>query len=483
MSNQCPIYGSPIDDFTYMNVVRAISRGYTLRRLLNVRLRRGRGYHEIVKRRRAKQLRRGRIRRTCLKLAYQIPLAILAALGIVVIIMHSGDRRLFTKVEIASAGSGYNLTSFEARHLPAKWIHRIYSALPWTDIDENTRRAHLDRFQNLARELRSARNDLKSALARGDALAVSVAQSHVTSLLQERNAIRDAAEELLESAISTELTALGLNKNGDFIWPPVDLRIDDTPHVLVTSPRDVIQRDSVRILKPDLTEDVKERMETQIFDTADLSAVVLPTGGLASFPNLVPSDYSLQALLEVSAHEWLHAYLIFHPLGRSYWSGGDMTSLNETLANLVGKEIGRTVYNQITGENVETLEPPYMPEHVQEDPDTPSKFDVQEFLHETRHRTDELLERGEIEEAEAYMESRRLELVENGHNIRKLNQAYFAFHGLYADGPSSTSPLARQIWELRQQSTHAGDLVKTLQTISNYEEFLALLDERSIARE
>ncbi len=467
-----------------MAIFRSIFRDHNLRRLRNIRAKRGRNYHDIVKRRRAKQLRRGRIRRTCLKLAYQIPLAVLAALGIVVIIMHSGDRRLLTKVEIAAAGHGYNLTSFEVRHFPAKWAHRVYSALPWTDVNEEDRQAHLDRYQDLARELRSARNDLKSAQARGDNAAASVAQSHVDSLIQERNRIRDAVEELLEAAISTELISLGLNKNGDFIWPPVDFRIDDTPHVLVTSPRNVIERDSVRILKPHLTESDKERMETQIFNSADLSAVVLPTGGLASFPNLVPSDYSLQALLEVSAHEWLHAYLLFHPLGRSYWSGGDMTSLNETLANLVGNEIGRTVYNQITGENVETLEPPYIPDHDDKDSeDEDERFDVREFLHETRHRTDELLEQGEIEDAEAYMENRRLELVENGHNIRKINQAYFAFHGLYADGPASTSPLARQIWELRQQSTDAGHLVKTLQTISNYDEFLTLLDERSIARE
>ena len=464
-----------------MKLIRNIARGYNLR---SIRLQRGRNYHDIVKRRRAKQLRRGRMRRTCLKLAYQIPLAILVALGIVVIIMHSGDRRILTKVELAAAGSGYNLTSFEVRHFPAKWMHRIYSALPWTEIDESQRQAHLDRYQDLAHELRIARNELKTALARGDASATSVAQSHVNELLQERNRIRDAVEELLEAQISTELIALNLNKNGDFIWPPVDFRIDDTPHVLVTSPRHVIQRDSVRILKPDLTEADKERIETQVFNTADLSTIILPTGGLASFPNLVPSDYSLLPLLEVSAHEWLHAYLLFQPLGRAYWSNGDMTSLNETLANLFGKEIGRTVYNRLTGENIPTLEPPYIPSRDEDDTNNdPDKFDFREFMHETRRHTDELLEQGKIDEAETYMEDRRSELVENGHNIRKINQAYFAFHGLYADGPSSTSPLARQIWELRQQSTDAGHLVKTLQTISNYDEFLALLDERGIARD
>ena len=290
-------------------------------------------------------------------------------------------------------------------------------------------------------------------------------------------------EELLESALSAELISLGLHQDGEFIWPPVDFRIDDTPHVLVTSPRHVIERDSVRILKPDLIEDEKLKIENEVFHNANLSAIVLPTGGLASYPNLVPSDYSLLPLLEVSAHEWLHAYLIFHPLGRAYWSNGDMTSLNETLANLAGKEIGRTVYNQLTGEDIETLEPPYIPKHNgEESEDDVEEFDFREFMHETRHRTDELLEEARIEEAEAYMEDQRRILVENGHNIRKLNQAFFAFHGLYADGPASTSPLARQMWDLRQQSADAGELIKILQTVSNYDDFLALLDTRGIDR-
>ena len=465
-----------------MSPIRNIFRAYRSHRLRNLRLRQRRNYHQIVRQRRLKQVRRGRVRRTCVRLTYQIPIAFLAALGFVVIIMHSGDRRLLTPVEIATAGYGYNLTSFEAGHLPAKWLHRVYSALPWTDVDKEMRESHLERYRELSGELRKARNEHKSVLALVDGPAASVAEANVQTLLRERNSIRDSVEELLESAISTELISLGLHQDGEFIWPPVDFRIDDTPHVLVTSPRDVIKRDSVRILRPDLTEFDKLRMEDEILENADLSAVVLTTGGLASYPNLVPSDYALLPLLEVSAHEWLHAYLIFHPLGRGYWSGGDMTSLNETLANLAGKEIGRTVYNQLTGEDIETLEPPYIPRDENESEEEPDEFDLREFMHDTRLRTDELLELGNIEEAEAYMEERRKALVENGHNVRKLNQAYFAFHGLYADGPASTSQLARQMWELREQVDDAGDLVKALQTVSNYEDFLSLLDERGIER-
>ena len=424
-------------------------------------------------------MRRGRVKRTCLRLAYQIPLSILIALGFVVIIMHSGDRRVLQPEEIAAAGFGYNLTLFEVKHLPAKWIHRTYSALPWVDISPESRNAHLERYPNLARELRSARDDLRSALAKGDAAASAVAEVRTDELLAERNEIRDSLEELLESAISSELIRLGLHQDGEFIWPPVDFRIDDTPHVLVTSPRDAIRRDSVRLLEPELTEDDKQQIEDDVLDLANLSAVVLPTGGLASYPNVVPSDYGLLSLLEVSAHEWLHAYLIFQPLGRAYWSNSDMTSLNETLANRFGQEVGRTVYNRLTGENVPTLEPPYVP-HDDDDAVEPDRFDPRRFLHETRRRAEEMLSAGKIEDAERYMEERRQVLVENGHNIRKINQAYFAFHGTYADSPSSTSPLARQIWELRQNTSDVGDLVKLLQTISEYSNFQKMLNAYSI---
>lgn len=463
-----------------MSPFRNPTRWLTLRRLRDIRSRSGRSYHEIVRRRRQRQARRGRIRRTCIRLTYQIPISILLALGFVVIIMQPGDRRLLEPEEIATAGFGYNLTSFEIVNLPAKWAHRIYSSLPWVEIDNQTRNARLDRYPDLARELRKARDGLKLALAQNDQIAVSIHQTHIDNLIAERNQIRDSVEELLESAISTELIKLGLHQDGEFIWPPVDFRIDDTPHILVTSPRDKIERDSVRLLQPDLTEQDKLQMETEVLERADLSAVVLPTGGLASYPNLVPSDYSLQSLLEVSAHEWLHAYLIFHPLGRAYWSNGDMTSLNETLANLFGKEVGRTVYNQLTGENVPTLEPPYIPDHEKDDPGKEETFDPREFLHETRHEAEELLSGGKIDEAEIYMESRRQTLVENGHNIRKINQAYFAFHGTYADSPSSTSPLARQIYQLRLMSPNPGHLVKTLQTISNYNDFQTLISNHGI---
>ena len=67
-----------------------------------------------------------------------------------------------------------------------------------------------------------------------------------------------------------------------------------------------------------------------------------------------------------------------------------------------------------------------------------------------RKEADSLLLQGKMEEAERYMEEQRLYINSNGFNIRKLNQAYFAFHGTY---PSiSVNPLTEKVKDIREKS-------------------------------
>jgi predicted transcriptional regulator len=66
---------------------------------------------------------------------------------------------------------------------------------------------------------------------------------------------------------------------------------------------------------------------------------------------------------------------------------------------------------------------------------------------------DQLLEEGKVEAAEAYMEERRRYFVANGCRIRRLNEAYFAFHGAYASAPGAAGkdpigPAVRLAWSL-----------------------------------
>jgi hypothetical protein len=395
-----------------------------------------------------------------------------------------GDSLNYTAAESASVSHRYALLSFEVSNLPDKWLHRIYMALPWTDSPEERMKAQLARYETLVAELRSANFELLQATSTAieDRALVEERQAKVDALLKERDGLKDGVEEYLESSISGTLRENGLNVSGRFIWPPVDFRLDNPPSVLIISPRDRISRVETILIDPDIPAEDMERIESKLKEENNLSAVVLRTGGLASYPTVIPSDRDLLPLLEVASHEWLHAYLFFHPLGRSFWSGGEMVTINETLANLFGDEIGGETWAKLTGNPVPVRQPPASPDDpVVEpvDPD-PSQFDFSKFMRETRLRADELLASGDIDGAEAWMEERRLELQTHGYVIRKINQAYFAFTGSYADSPGSVSPVARQIWDLRQREDSMGDLVEALQGISTYSQFEALLDEHGI---
>jgi len=169
--------------------------------------------------------------------------------------------------------------------------------------------------------------------------------------------------------------------------------------------------------------------------------------------------------------------------------------VNETLADIFGREVGLRAYSDITGEKFvaptrpETafrkLTPPESPDGAGAPGDAaaPDVFSFNRFMAETRTRTDELLAGGFITGAETYMESRRLELLDRGYRIRKINQAYFAFNGTYAESPSSTSPIARYLWDLREQVATVGELVKLLRPLGTYKEFEELLVDRGIELE
>jgi hypothetical protein len=194
-------------------------------------------------------------------------------------------------------------------------------------------------------------------------------------------------------------------------------------------------------------------------------------GGVATYPALVSDEYSLRTVLQLAAHEWLHHYLIFKPLGRHYWASAELRTLNETLADMAGRELGDMAYIRLGG----TI--PYVSPSPDEAPSPPGKpqFNFNQEMRLTRQHVDELLAQGRIAEAEAYMEERRVLFVENGYNLRKLNQAYFAFHGSYAEGPASVSPIASQLNEVRLRLPSLGAFVMAVSGFGSYDRFLEYL--------
>lgn len=418
-----------------------------------------------------------------------------AMYGIMLIALPAGDHiHNISAVRSASAGYGFNLLGFELQNFPDKWLNLVYAAVtPWDNSNHAASKGEIDRFIEIAAQLSSAKSTLDQAVAANDSNAIQSEETLVQSLTAQRNEIRDKVEERLEAEISKQVIKLDLHQSGKFIWPPIDFRFEEPPSVIVTSPRHTIRLGEIRLVVPHIPEDEKQRIEREIVENANLSAAVLRTGGLATYPNIIPYNLKLLPMLEVAAHEWLHAYLLFQPLGRAYWQNSDMTSLNETLADIAGDEIGRLTYAEITGEDIQTSIPPPSVaaeqqqqqaekegDEVDEEMSGADQFDFRQFMYETRIRADELLQQGQIDAAEEYMETRRVELLQEGYYIRKINQAYFAFHGLYAAGVASTSPLANQIWQLRQIAGDAGKLIKMLQTVNSWQDYLSLLDRHNI---
>ena len=103
------------------------------------------------------------------------------------------------------------------------------------------------------------------------------------------------------------------------------------------------------------------------------------------------------------------------------------------------------------------------------------KFDFRKEMRETRQRTDDLLAQGKIDEAERYMEQRRQVFVQNGYLIRKLNQAYFAFHGAYNADPGGSpaagkDPVGPAVQQMRERSASMGDFLRAMTSVQNFDD-------------
>ena len=76
------------------------------------------------------------------------------------------------------------------------------------------------------------------------------------------------------------------------------------------------------------------------------------------------------------------------------------------------------------------------------------------------------------------MDRQRWQLRLGGYSIRKINQAYFAFRGNYADGPSSINPIGSELEEFRGYFDNVGEFIKTIRGVKSYKEFTSLLESK-----
>ena len=279
-----------------------------------------------------------------------------------------------------------------------------------------------------------------------------------------------AVEAILERQLSERIEALGLTTAG-LVWPPPRFRFTEPPQMLVLSPRDRIERLRSVDLISNLDSADRDRIEQGMAQEQNLSSYVTGIGGYGVYPTMVIDRYGLPWTAETIAHEWVHNYLAFHPLGWSFLEGGESVTINETVASIVGEELGQAMLEAYYPDLVPPPRPPTSSQLAkpaeQADPSEPPPFEFGPEMRATRLVVDELLKQGKVDEAEAFMEARRLTFVEHGYPLRVLNQAYFAFHGSYATGASSTDPIGPKLRQLRAQSSTLRDFLTTVDGITD----------------
>ena len=396
-------------------------------------------------------------------LAITFSLALLLALAV------AHDTLRPSAVQQLSVRYHYNLVGWEVANLPDKWLYWLGNAAFPFRQESGDRLEAVQEYFRLRQEAGALQGDLDRAVATAEA-GTSDLERRLKSLRSQIEELRPQVEETLEAAITDVLREEGVPfRVWEFIFPPVDFTLDRLPSQLVTSPRHRIQRTEDVLLAPGLPVQEREALEERIARQEDISALVTGIGGISTYPAILgPGD--LRGTLVTASHEWLHNYLFLRPLGQRYNRDANMSSLNETMANIFGEELGDQVFARLTGE---------APLPRQRGPQAPcpeDQFCFNQEMHQTRLEVDRLLAEGKVEDAEAYMEQRRQVFVEQGYYIRKLNQAYFAFHGTYADSPASISPIYEQLQEVRQAFASLGAFIHTMDGISSYDEFTTLLD-------
>ena len=402
---------------------------------------------------------------------------LLAALSLASVFLAANDTFDPNPAQRAAFRYRYSITAWEFQNLPDKWIHKLASLLPWNRKTESQKRVDLVRYFTLGRELAAANDALNRSMANPTADGSARLHAEVDRIAAERSAMRDSVEETMESALSAAIQEIGLGWRADVVFPPVDIRLGGTPTLLLTSPRDRIERQHEALLEPGVTLAVLERLEDQLMAQDDsISAGSFQTGGLATYPASVLDTIPLADAFRVAAHEWTHHYMAFRPLGRKIFTSPEMVALNETVADIMGREIGDRA-RALLLDDIDRPSPPIPPPPAPADDNGREAFDFVTEMRATRLRVDDLLSAGRVGEAEEYMEERRLRFVRNGFPIRRLNQAYFAFHGTYAVSAASSSPIGGQLSRFRELTPDLHTFAVEMSQIGSYQQFLDKLQD------
>ena len=354
----------------------------------------------------------------------------------------------------------FSIMKWEFTTIPHEAYKLIFGKYEKADDEVHTVTEYfssIERIKTLKSEIDAINADKRA----GDLASL---EAELDGLREQKTALESAVEKIIEKQVRENLAQQGVFNPIDkylglrLTFPPVNFNFGKPPYLLVISPRDRIESMREIALQPSISLKEMEDIEAKA-DKLGVSSLVVELGGYSTYPSFVTNEASLRFTIDTATEEWLHQYLAFKPLGFLYLldligvrRNYDIATMNETLASMVSKEIGAIIYEK------------YYPQHengANQNQVAESGFDFNREMREIRRAVDNYLAQGEVEQAEEFMEQKRQYLASKGYYIRKLNQAYFAFHGAYADRPAFISPIGLELKKLRSQSASLKDFLNT----------------------
>jgi hypothetical protein len=375
----------------------------------------------------------------------------------------------------------FNLVRWEFEHFPNKWLYLLGRAIRHDRLTPAEEDASIVRYFQLNAEIR----DLERQLAQQerDRGSLDRVDPALRQQLERRTRERRSIQNDVEAAMERRLTAV-LNDEGlaltlwflpgqpRLVWPPVDITFAQPSRLLVTSPRDRIVLLNSSFVRSDLSLDQVFALEEQTEAAQpNLSALVISVGGYATYPAVIPEGRDYATSIDTIAHEWTHHYLAFRPLGQRYFSSRDLTTINETVADISGRDLAGLLQSRFPVDLPPAASPPA----------ASTQPDIDKELRELRIAVEGLLQQGRVKEAEERMEETRRQLAAQGVFIRKINQAYFAFHGLYGDSALSISPIGPKVQTVRSLTGSVGDFLRTVSgvtSVDSLDRLIGLLEAR-----
>jgi len=389
--------------------------------------------------------------------------------------------KLDTRINRLLSGERFDFADWEAKALLGKLAHNLIA--PQHYMDESARHDFFLEYLGLVSNIQWLEWEIHQVYVDPEVEDPAAATAELRGLLADLRVAEETrqplAEAILEEQVACVLVTEGFSVLGQE-FPPVSAHFTPLPLLLVVSPRDRIANIFDLNLRHGLDVARQEAIEEEVKVAFDVSSLVTGIGGMAAYPAMLLESSSLTWLADVTAHEWTHHHLTLRPLGWNYEASSDARTINETVASIVGGEVGWKMVARYYPELLPP-EPEPAPEELEDETPPPESlaFDFRAEMRKTRIRADELLAQGKIEKAETYMEERRQEFVAQGYSIRKLNQAYFAFHGAYADQPGAAGadPIGPAVRELRDSSPNLHTFVTRIARVTTLAELQALLGE------